>query len=452
MRRLLKTRDLIMSGILPSRNDLLSEVGMPGLVEERLHMRFAKVFGIAASFAIFSAVAWSAFAKVNEVSIAKGALQPIGFEQTVQHLEGGIVQDILVREGQVVQRGDTLLVMNDTTTLEDDETLERQNLDLLGQLEGQKALQEGRAPDFSFIPPNRNLERLNNLNAYTDAKSSLEAQRLGFDSQIHQTSFALEALKAQVRGAEEEAEHAEAEESRFGKLLKKGVVTDIQASEKRRQRLRAQADLAALVSREAAAAARNEEVVRQKQSFEATQKAAFSQRILEIEGALTALDGRIRKKDNRLQRLTVAAPISGVVKSVNIRGTGAVVAPGQALVVLVPLDKPLVAETRIGAEQIGYLRLGLPAQVKISAFDFTRYGWLPGHVESISPSAFETESGRSYYIVRVALDQTSLERAPSARLLPGMDLTADIITGEKTFLQYLLTPLQRTFSEAFGER
>lgn len=452
MRQLRSLMDFMGQSLFPKRGELLAELSMPSAVEERLPLKMAKSLGLFASFTIFLAVGWSAFATVNEIAVARGTLQPIGFEQTVQHLEGGIVQDILVREGEVVEKGDTLMILRDSSTLEDGETLTRQKMDLEGQLETQRALQEGRDPDFSFIPAEGALERLNNQNAFTAAKTSLHARRLEFDSQINQAIFALDALRSQVLGAEEEVEHAIAEKDRFKRLFDKGVVTEVQYAEKRRLQLRAESDLATLRSREAAGLSRLEEVKRQKQSFRASQKATFSQRILELESALTALDGRIRKKDSRLQRLYVSAPISGVVKAVNIRGTGAVVSSGQTVAVLVPLDKPLIAETRVGAEQIGYLQMDQPAHIKISAFDFTRYGWLPGTIESISPSAFENEMGRSYYIVRIALAATQLEKAPEARLLPGMDLTADIITGEKTFLQYLLTPLQRTLNQSFGER
>ncbi|WP_428674747.1 HlyD family type I secretion periplasmic adaptor subunit [Roseibium sp.] len=436
----------------PSGLVLADDVGRPALVEERIPARYARLVGRAAASAVFVAIAWAAFASIDEVSVATGALIPQDFEQTLQHLEGGIVQDIHVREGDVIEKDTILLTLRDASTLEDGETLERQRMDLKGQLETQRALADQRDPDFTFISNNFAMERINNLNAYNAAMFSLMAQRREFDSQISEARFSLDAVRAQLTGAREEQSHAIKEEQRYRKLFTKGVVTEVQYAEKRRLRLRADAELAALLGREGAAIARSEEVEHQKASFEAAQKAVIAQRVLEIEAALTALEGTIRKKNGRRQRLSVKAPIRGVVKSLQVKGAGAVVEPGEDLAVIVPLDKPLLAETKVPARQVGYLKTGQTAHVKVSAFDYTRYGWLDGHIKSISPSSFQSTDGRSYYLVRLQLENQRLKKAPGALLLPGMEVTADIITGQKTALQYLLTPLQRTLTSAFGER
>ncbi len=449
---LLRLYNKMVRANFPTGLVLTDDVGQPTLVEERIPARYARLIGRAAASVIFIAIAWAAFASIDEVSVATGALIPQGFEQTIQHLEGGIVQEIHVREGDIIERGATLLTLRDASTLEDGETLERQRMDLKGQLETQRALALQRNPDFSFIPDDFAMERMNNLNAHNAAMFSLTAQRREYDSQISEVHFLLDAVRAQLAGAREEQSHAITEEKRYKTLFSKGVVTEVQYTEKRRLRLRADAELAALLGREGAAIARSEEVERQKASFEAAQQAALAQRILEIEGALTTLEGTIRKKDGRRQRLNVKAPIRGVVKSLEVKGAGAVVDPGEVLAVLVPLDKPLLAETRVPARQVGYLKTGQTAHVKVSAFDYTRYGWLPGRIESISPSSFQSTDGRSFYLVRLELDTQRLDKAPSALLLPGMEVTADIITGQKTALQYLLTPLQRTLTSAFGER
>nr|WP_245223928.1 HlyD family type I secretion periplasmic adaptor subunit [Rhizobium halophytocola] len=402
--------------------------------------------------AVLSAVVWATFARVNEVAVAAGSLVPLGFEQTVQHLEGGIVRSVLVRAGDIVDTGTPLFELRDASTLEDSETLDHQKTDLLAQLETQRALVEDRAPDFSFVPALYVAALGDNRNAYEASHATLLSQRREFDSQISQAGFALEALRAQLAQAQDEVEHALNEEKRYSDLQKKGVATDVQVSERRRLRARAEADVATLTNRQGAAIERLAEVEQQKASFQANFRAKVRQRILELENAYTALDGTIRKKDGRKERLIVTAPIRGIVKSVEVRGSGEVVEGGQALATIVPLDKPLLAETRVRASQIGYLKVGQEAHVKLTAYDFTRYGWLSARIAGISPSSFQQQGQGSYYTVKLALDETHLSKARDAPILPGMDLTADIITGQKTVLQYLLTPLQRTFSSAFGER
>lgn len=440
------------ASVLPGTRALGQTLSMPALVEERMPTRLARAVGTAASMAVIAGVIWSAIARVNEISVASGSLVPLGLEQTVQHLEGGIVQSILVRPGDIVEAGAPLVRMRDASTLEDSETLQRQKIDLLAQIETQRALIENRTPDFGPVPPHYLARLGDNHNAYEASRATLMSQRREVDSQLSQARFSLEGLRAQVGQAEDEVEHAIVEEKRYRNLQQKGVATDVQVAEKRRLRARAEAELVTLTNRMGAAVGRLNEVQQQRISFEAEFGSKVRERILELENAYTALDGSIRKKDGRLQRLVVTTPIRGIVKSVEVHGRGEVVEGGQPLATIVPLDKPLIAETRVSASQIGYLKIGQEAHVKLTAYDFTRYGWLPAHIEGISPSSFQQEGTGSYYTVRLALNETNLSKALDAPILPGMDLTADIITGQKTVLQYILTPLQRTFSSAFGER
>lgn len=442
----------LLSNLLIRNSDFVGALGMPILVQETVPARLARIVGMVASLSIFACVIWATWAKVNEVSVATGSLVPVGFEQTIQHLEGGIVRSILVREGAVIKEGQPILEIEDATTVEDTETLEQQKLDLLAQLETQEALVEERDPDFSFVPVDRLAEVANNRNAYEALNLTMQSQKREYKSQIAQARFSLQALRAQLVQAEAEVEHAAGEELRFRILVDKGVATAVQYADRKRNLTRARAEVLTLENRRNAAIERLAETEQQKVSFEAEYRSKGRQRILELKNALTTVEGSLRKKDERRQRLQVTAPIHGIIKSIEVKGKGAVVRGGQPLATIVPLDTPLIAETRVRASQVGYLKVGQSAQVKLTAYDFTRYGWLSGRIEQISPSSFQETDAGSYYLVQLSIDDLHLTKAPDAPILPGMDLTADIITGQKTVMQYLLTPLQRTFSSAFGER
>jgi HlyD family type I secretion membrane fusion protein len=452
MRNLDVWREAAHRSLVPSASGVLTSIGMPELVEDEAPRRIVRTIGLALSLAVFAGVIWASIARLSEISVAVGTLVPSGFERPVQHYEGGIVERLLVREGDVVKAGAPLVQLRDAATFEDSDTLDHQRADLMAQREAQQALLEDRPAAFDGITGAFEAERVSNLKVYQAAFDAQAAQRRELDSQIAEAGHNLAALRAQRDGATAEVEHAQFEEQRYQGLLQKGVATEVQVAEKKRLTKRAQADLAAVSSRQEAAAARLVEVERQKARFEADRRAGFARRILDLDNALTTLDGTIRKKDGRKDRLTVTAPIDGAVKAIAVRGPGAVVTSGQTLATIVPLDKPLVAETRVMADQIGYLRLGQEARVKVSAFDYSRYGWLLGHVESISPASFQGDTRGSYYVVRIALDTQHPAHAPAATLIPGMDVTADIVTGDKTVLQYTLTPLQRTLGAAFGER
>lgn len=446
------TQSGVFKNILPNAAEISKDLGQPGLIQESVPVRFARAVGFSASIAIFIGVAWSTVASVNEVSVAVGSLAPTGFEQTVQHLDGGIVQQLLVQEGDVVEAGQPLVLLKDASTFEDAETLESQAADLRAQIETQRALADDRIPDFGFIAPKFIEVTANNRYAYFATNDTLQSQRREIDSQISQAKLAIEAIQTQLSAAREEVDHAIVEEQRYSNLLQKGVATQVQYREKVRLLSRARSEVIAQTSKESATKERLKEVQQRNASFNAKFQAGVRQRILELQSSLTSIVGNIKKKGARKDRLVISAPIRGVVKSLSIRGIGEVVGSGEAVAVIVPLDGPLVAQTRVSASQIGYLELGQDAYVKLTAYDFTRFGWLAARIDGISPSAFNDENTGSYYVVKLALQETSLSRAPNAPILPGMELTADIITGQKTVLQYLLTPLQKSFSSAFGER
>lgn len=443
---------LIFPRILPHAGELASAMGQPVLVRETVPGKYARIVGVTVSIAVFLGLAWTTVARVSEVAVASGELVPVGFEQSVQHLEGGIVRTIDVAEGDLVEAGASLITLTDASTLEDGETMTRQRLDLLAQIETQAALAAMREPDFSFIPASYRTERQNNRNAYDAERTTLDSQLREIDRQVSQARSAHEVAKSELDYARAEVRESLVELERFQALLTKGVATKIQVSERVRLVARAETNAANAASRESSGAERLAEVKQQRDSLLSRARSAKSQRILELEAALTALDGNIRKKDGRRDRLAVTSPIAGIVKFLAVRGPGEVVAAGRQVAVIVPTSGPLVAQTRVPASQIGYLTDGQKAQIKLTAYDFTRFGWLTGRVQSISPSAFQQEGRGSYYMVKLELEDRRLARLPDAPILPGMEVRADIITGEKTVLQYVLTPLQRSFGGAFGER
>ncbi|MAY63264.1 MAG: secretion protein HlyD [Rhizobiales bacterium] len=442
----------LVGAVLPNSIELARTMGQPVLVEETVPYKLWRAIGIGASAAILVGVAWASIARVNEVSVAVGSLVPDGFEQSVQHYEGGIVQTLHVKEGDLVEEGATLITLRDASTLEDGVTMERQRYDLRAQIEAQTALAENRQPDFSFVPASHFAVVQNNRSAHDAESATIDSQLRELDRQITQARLSLDVARTELEAASGDAESAQTEYLRFSNLLGKGVATKVQVNERLRAAERARANNATAASRVNLAVERLAEVEQQRASFVTRARSTTRQRILELESALTALEGNILKKEGRRNRLEVAAPIDGIIKFLAVRGPGEVVGAGEQLAVIVPSSGPLIAKTRVPASQIGYLAQGQEAHVKITAYDFTRFGWLSARIHNISPSAFQEEGRGSYYNVELALSDTTLARAPNAPILPGMELTADIITGEKTVLQYLLTPLQRTFGTAFGER
>ncbi len=422
------------------------------LVEETIPQKFIMYAGTTAAVAVILGIGFASVVTVAEKSTATGALIPSGFEQSVQHLEGGIVEKIHVKEGEIVSKGQKLISLRDASTVEDSETMDHQQFDLLAQIEVQNAFAENRAPDFSFIPLSYLNIKANSRQFYDASFERNESQKRELKNQIAQKRLAVDVVQTRLANLQREVSDAKIELERFNLLYEKGVATQIQLHEKSRFFSKSKSE--AEIARKQRNLAHEQLTASEQalQSFLANMLASTRQKKIELEAKLIALTGNIKKKLRRQARLDITAPLSGIVKLISVKGNGEVVSPSQQLAIIVPKNASLEAETKVSASEIGYLKRGQKALIKISSYDFTRYGWLTAQVASISPSSFSSDKGESYYNVRLKLVDKNLKHAPGAPILPGMDITAEILTGKKTILQYLLTPLQRNFSSAFGER
>lgn len=430
---------------------LIDAIALPPMARESAGARMARSFGLTAAAATVAAIIWANFARLNEVTQAVGSFTPVGSEQVVQHLEGGMVERIAVREGAMVKKGDTLIVLRDANTAEDEVALERQRFDLRAQVEAQMALFEGREPQFESSNNRYPIEEMANKNAFAAARILEKNEYSRLSSQTAQAKFNREAAGIQLKGAMDEIDAAEREAQRFAELKSKGVATGVQYEERRQTLIRARSASEAASAREQAAIERLSEVEKQLVSYGAELRSNRALKIRDLEANLNVVDANIAKKNDRKQRLIIAAPVEALVKSVDVNSIGQVVGSGQVLATLVPLNTQLVAETNVRSSEVGYLRPGQPAQIRVGAYDYTRFGSLDGVVDTISPSSFQI-GGQYYYRVKIKPKETRLQKAPNAMILPGMEVSCEIITGQKTLMEYILAPLQRTLSSAFGER
>ncbi len=168
---------------------------------------------------------------------------------------------------------------------------------------------------------------------------------------------------------------------------------------------------------------------------------------------LTQLRLAVDKLRDRFQRLEVRAPVRGIVKGLSVNTIGGVVASGGVIAEIVPLDRELVVEARLSPSDIGHLKVGQPVSVKVQTFDFARYGTITGQIDRISASTFQDEEGATYYKANVVLDRNYVGNNPAKNpILPGMVVDADISTGHRTLLRYLLRPVYESLDRAFAER
>ena len=402
---------------------------------------------------VAGALVWAAVAPIREHSIAQGQLVPLYEVRPVQHLEGGIVDRILVNEGQLVEKGQPLLQLQPIGTESDLAALRARANNLMLQKARAEALLAKRDLDTHALGKISAGLVADHLQVHRLRLSQQAKEREVLLTRIAQRKAEIAGLLTQIpmqtRLAEMQKERLEGRQKLFadGAMSRKQVLEVETLYEQARIQLReSERKLAmareALPESEAALA-----------EAEAQARKLWSEELATASSELAEVEESMRKQADRVDRLAVRSPIRGRVQNLLQRSPGEVVPPGESILRVVPVGGDLVAEVRIKPQDIADVNLGDKAAIKVSAFDFTRYGKLEGEVASISPTTFETEDHQLFYKAVIQLDRKrSAAFAPYTRLQPGMTVDADIISGSKSLLRYLLKPVFRGFDDAFSER
>jgi membrane fusion protein, adhesin transport system len=426
-----------------SQSAQLEEAGKPGLVSATLTASCLCVAGF---------LTWAALARLNEVTRAPGEVLMEGALQSVQHPDGGVVAEILVKEGDTVQMGQPLLVLAPSGLAEDVARARQKQIALYLQKERLEGLLEGRAPDFGKVEGASEaqlVEQQKLLDVTTAARTS---ERDMLEQQMRQRTEDVRILQTSLAtGLKRMKLMQEALDSR-SELSAKGYYPAIQILQMKSDvlALRGQTDETAtrLTQARAALAEGGEKLA----AFEHTRQEELRSQLEVVGQELVQNAEVLNKVDARERNLTLRSPVRGVVKGLSAQTLGGVVMPGAVLMDIVPLDRPLLVEARVAPQDIGHLQVGQVARVKVSAFDFSRYGELEGRLAGLSAAAFTGERGERYFKVRITLDKAYVGGVPGRNTLtPGMTVMADIVTGERSILSYLFRPIETAFQLALHE-
>ena len=404
-----------------------------------------------------SFLTWAYYAKLDEVTRGEGRVIPSRSIQVIQNLEGGIVAEILVSAGEVVE-ADQVLVRIDNTMAESD-FLEKkaQYLSLLGQAARLKAEADG-ADEPSF--PDEVREEApdvvrDQINLFMSRQQTVTASTEIFRRQEEQRQQELRELESRV-GMLNRSYGLVREELEITKpLLKEGAVSrvDVLQLERQANDLRTGLEGARLAIPRAKSAI--EEASRRIEEVEINARSEAQLELTRVNTSLAALQESLVAEEDRVRRTAVRAPLRGIVNDVMVTTVGGVVRPGEDLIEIVPLEDTLVVEAKIKPHDVAFLRPGQRAKVKITAYDFAIYGGLDAVLERISADTLESEDRNrdEYYLIRLRTDRNFLgtEDAPLP-IIPGMTATVDILTGEKTVLAYLMKPILRARYTALTER
>ena len=397
---------------------------------------------------------WAHFAQIDEVTRGEGKAIPSSKVQKIQNLEGGIVSQIFVHEGQVVQAGEQLMRLDPTRFQSNVGETEADRLAMFLRVERLSAEVEERAlniPDDvrAKVPGQASSEEA----LFHSRQQQLKDETDGLQQQLVQKQQELREFVSKQAQYRNSLNLLRQEIAMSEPLVAQGAMSQVELLRLKRGEVenRGQLDATTLAIPRAEAAVKEVE-----RKVAETRSRFRSDALKELNEARTELSKATatgKALEDRVSRTLVTSPVRGIVKQLLVNTIGGVIQPGSDLIEIVPLDDTLLVEARIRPQDIAFLRPGQHAMVKFTAYDYTIYGGLPADLEQIGADTVTDEDGNSFYLIKLRTRKSHLGSDYKPLLIiPGMIATVDIMTGKKSILSYLLKPILRAKAEALRER
>ena len=404
-----------------------------------------------AAGALLLLLIWAGFAEIDEVTRGEARVVPTSQVQIIQSVDGGVVEALPVREGQVVEAGQLLLRVDSTRFVSN--MLESR----AGQLAMQaKALRlEALTRGTAFNPPAELLREAPDVVAqemrlYESRRAEINAQISISQNQLAQRQQELNEVRARREQAERGLELMTREINATRPMIATGAVSEVEVFRLEREAARLRGDREQATAQIARVQSAIQEASRKIEEVQLTSRNQMSAELSDTMSKLASLSQGGLALQDKVKHADIRSPVRGTIKRLLVNTVGAVVQPGKEVVEVVPLDDALILEVQIPPKDIGFLRPGQEATVKFSAYDFSIYGGLVADVFHIGADSVLDDKGNAFYHIRVRTRQASL--GPNLPVIPGMVAQVDILTGKKTVLSYLLKPVLRAKANAMTER
>ena len=420
-------------------------------VMSRQHTIRARKIARVACCIVVALLVWAGFAHVDEVTRGDGRVVPSRQLQVLQSLDGGVVEQILVHEGDKVEAGQLLLMVDPTRANSAVADSAAQGIALEARVARLRALAQGTP----FLPP---------APANDTERAIVEGERRLYDSRVTELQTQVSIVRQQLSQHEQELAEVQArkvaaqraldlsaqELNQTRPLLATGAVSEVDILRLERDVTKNKGDVDQAAAQIGKVQAMIQESGRKIQETELAFRNEAGRDLAEAAGKLNALNQGAAGLADRVDKAAVKSPVRGRIQRLLANTVGGVVQPGKDIVEIVPLDDSLVLDARVQPRDIAFIHPNQKASVKFTAYDFSIYGGLDATVENISPDSVIDEKGNAYYVVRVRTRLTGFdEKLP---IIPGMTAEVDILTGRKTVLSYLLKPVLKVKSYALRER
>ena len=401
--------------------------------------------------ALLLLLVWAGFAEIDEVTRGEARVVPTSQVQIIQSVDGGVVETLSVKEGQIVEAGQLLLRVDPTRFMSN----------MLESRVGQTALKikalrlESLTRGTAFNPPAALRREAPDVveqeqRLYESRKAEISAQISIYRSQLVQRQQELNEVRARRTQAERSVELMTKEINATRPMIASGAVSEVEVLRLEREiaRMRGDRDQAtAQISRVESAI---QEAMSKINEVQLISRNLMSAELSDTLSRIAGLTEGGRALEDKVKHADIKSPVRGAIKRLLVTTVGAVVRPGQEVAEVVPLDDKLILEVQIVPRDIGFLHPGQEAMVKFSAYDFAIYGGLVAEVVHIGADSVVDDKGNASYHVRVRTHKPNL--GPGLPIIPGMVAQVDITTGKKTVLSYLLRPVLRAKANAMTER
>jgi adhesin transport system membrane fusion protein len=403
------------------------------------------------SIVLFLLIVWAYFAEIDEVAKGDGKVIPSQQLQVLQSYDGGIVQNILVTEGETVEAGQVLLKVDPTRFLSSLEENTTQFAALAAKVQRLSALTQGSALRFNSELLGKAPEiAKNERRLYNSNLAELDEVAAGSDSRITQRRQDVEEERASLSQYKNMLLLSKKELTVTKPLLASGAVSEIEILRLERQIV----ELEGNITKSKVAIERGlnaiEEVIIAKEESRLKLINRWNQELTDATAEMATLQQSQTGLEDVVSQADIKSPINGTVQRLLINTVGGVITPGSEVVELVPQDDKLIVEAKVSPKDIAFIREGLPAILKFSAYDFSIYGGMSAEVQHISADAITNEKDETYYLIRLETKKSVADE--SWTILPGMVVQVDILTGKKTVLNFILSPLFNVTSSALRER
>ncbi|MEW6995702.1 HlyD family type I secretion periplasmic adaptor subunit [Colwelliaceae bacterium MEBiC 14330] len=407
---------------------------------------------------LLGTIIWANFATLEEAVVGQGFVVPAQAVQKVENIDGGILKQVLVKEGQLVNQGQKLILLEDirfsaalSESNQEQLSLGLKKLRLAAELKTVKVINDKVIVIEQQFEQNQltKLELLQVNNSYLSRLAQLNGKLAQNEQALVQHQQAINEQEASIKSLTKRLQLLIKEVDLTEEVVAAGAVAEMELFKLQRDQVMIEGELEQARSLSLQQQSAKQQTIEERKAIAYEFIANAQSEMDEVRNNQAKMTESAKALVDRVNKTQILSPVKGTVKNIVTRSVGEVIEPGQAIMEIVPLNDQLLIETQILPKDIGFLHIGMQAMVKFTAYDFVIYGGLTGEVVYVGADAQQLEDGTTYYEAHIKTHDNMLAQHP---IIPGMQASVDILTGKKSVLNYWLKPLLRAKANAMKER